>query len=1178
MKLTHLIPTEKWKKLSKAILIITLSSFSILSYAQSQHVNLTGNNLPLKEVFKQIEEQTHLLVNYKIQDIDDSRVISQLPQAGTVEQVLGQLLEGTGCTVTFQDKYIIIQKQTASPSTQQSKSISGVVKDESGLPVIGANIIVKEDPTHGTITDIDGKFNLDVPQGVTLEVSYIGYNTQQVAVGSANTYTITLQEDSKALDEVVVVGYGTQKKINLTGSVSVVAFEEQALSRPVTNVSNALAGMSAGVQVMQGSGDPGSDGSTIRIRGVGTLNNANPLVLIDGVEGSMDLVNPQDIESISVLKDAASSSIYGSRAANGVILITTKQGQAGKLSVTYSGRFSYAQPTNLIDVVSNYADYMEWYNEAQTNVGDAPLFSQSTIDAWRAAEVNPNGLNENGVPNYVAYPNTDWQNVLFGHGIINDHSVSVSGGTDKLRFLMSAGYLDNPGLVDKTGIKKYTLRMNVEADIIQWMTIGTRTFASQKDKEAGNFSNANSYLSSTTPGVYPEWNGEYGFPEAPEELATANNILRFLNASDGHEQETHFNTTLYSRISPIKGLSWDFNLNYTRRWDDDANWTVPLGRIKFSDGTVGETPTDPDNLETYFYNRQDYSYTLQNLLRYETNLKKKHDLGIMLGYEEYYYKQDYRSANKKGLPDASIHVPDQATTMLSIGGNTIDKARRSFFGRINYAYKSRYLFEANLRYDGNSRYHKDYRWGTFPSFSAAWRISEENFMKNFRNWLDNLKLRVSYGSVGNDGGDDVGNYEYQAVYGAANYPLGDVLTSGLASTSLANSMLSWETTTMGNFGLDLNALNNRLSFTLDVFSAKTKDILYTPSIFLTVGNKSAPRQNIAVMKKKGVELTLGWQDRVGSVTYSVSGNFSYTPNKVTSYKGKFNAGYNEKGEWVSNIGNVASNSSATDPIVEDYIKNEYYLKDIYRGTGLGYEADGINGGPTDGMIRTEQDMQWLEAMVNAGHTFMPNQTIAPKNIWYGDYIYADANGDGIYGGTDDRLFMDISADPKYNFGLQLAAAWKGIDFSMNWAGAAGFNLYWAPQTGYNSPTVYQGRAIPTDIANNHYFYNPENPSDPRTNIYAKYGRLVNVQSGMQNTEASTLYLFNGNYLKLKNITLGYTLPKELTNKAYIENLRFYISCENVLNITKFPGQDPELGASPGYTSLRQFAFGINLSF
>ena len=1067
------------------------------------------------------------------------------------------------------------------------KTVTGTVFDDTGMTVIGASVVEKGTTNNGSITDMDGKFSLKVQDDATLVISYIGYVTQEISVKGKTDITVTLQQDNEMLEEVVVVGYGVQKKVNLTGSVASVGADKIA-NRPVTSLGQALAGAAPGVRITQGSGAPGDESISIQVRGPGSFNNSSPLIIVDGVQADMAPLNTDDIESVSILKDASSAAIYGSRAANGVILITTKKGKNNeKPRVTFNAMFASQQPVTDYSLMSSTADFMELHNIAKLNAQPTsagnPDYSYSSIEEWRAADANPNGIytnptTGNQIPNWLAYPNTDWQNVLFGHGIINDHSVSVSGGTDKLRFLMSAGYLDNPGLVDKTGIKKYTLRMNVEADIIQWMTIGTRTFASQKDKEAGNFSNANSYLSSTTPGVYPEWNGEYGFPEAPEELATANNILRFLNASDGHEQETHFNTTLYSRISPIKGLSWDFNLNYTRRWDDDANWTVPLGRIKFSDGTVGETPTDPDNLETYFYNRQDYSYTLQNLLRYETNLKKKHDLGIMLGYEEYYYKQDYRSANKKGLPDASIHVPDQATTMLSIGGNTIDKARRSFFGRINYAYKSRYLFEANLRYDGNSRYHKDYRWGTFPSFSAAWRISEENFMKNFRNWLDNLKLRVSYGSVGNDGGDDVGNYEYQAVYGAANYPLGDVLTSGLASTSLANSMLSWETTTMGNFGLDLNALNNRLSFTLDVFSAKTKDILYTPSIFLTVGNKSAPRQNIAVMKKKGVELTLGWQDRVGSVTYSVSGNFSYTPNKVTSYKGKFNAGYNEKGEWVSNIGDVASNSSATDPIVEDYIKNEYYLKDIYRGTGLGYEADGINGGPTDGMIRTEQDMQWLEAMVNAGHTFMPNQTIAPKNIWYGDYIYADANGDGIYGGTDDRLFMDISADPKYNFGLQLAAAWKGIDFSMNWAGAAGFNLYWAPQTGYNSPTVYQGRAIPTDIANNHYFYNPENPSDPRTNIYAKYGRLVNVQSGMQNTEASTLYLFNGNYLKLKNITLGYTLPKELTNKAYIENLRFYISCENVLNITKFPGQDPELGASPGYTSLRQFAFGINLSF
>lgn len=390
-------------------------------------------------------------------------------------------------------------------SPQQAKiKVTGIVEDALG-PIVGANVVEKG-TTNGTITDMNGNFNLEVSPDAVLVVTYIGYTEQQIPVGNQTSFTIKLKEDSQTLDEVVVVGYGTQKKVNLTGSVSSVNFEEQALSRPITNVSNALAGLSAGVQVMQSSGNPGSDGSTIRIRGVGTLNNADPLVLIDGMEGSMDLVNPQDIESISVLKDAASSSIYGSRAANGVILITTKKGKAGKLSVSYSGRISYAQPTNLIDQVSNYADYMTWMNESFENIGQPKHFAQSTIDLWREKSLDPNGLNENGVPNYIAYPNTDWQKVLFEHGIINDHNVSVSGGTDKLRVLMSAGYLSNPGLVKNTGIQKYSLRANIEADITKWLTVGTRTFATQEDKEIGHFDNANNYLRQTTPGVYPELN------------------------------------------------------------------------------------------------------------------------------------------------------------------------------------------------------------------------------------------------------------------------------------------------------------------------------------------------------------------------------------------------------------------------------------------------------------------------------------------------------------------------------------------------------------------------------------------------------------------------------------------------------------------------------------------------
>ena len=654
--------------------------------------------------------------------------------------------------------------------------------------------------------------------------------------------------------------------------------------------------------------------------------------------------------------------------------------------------------------------------------------------------------------------------------------------------------------------------------------------------------------------------------------------LAFLNAQDGKKQKTNFNTTLYSRISPIKGLSWDFNLNYKRYWEDNQTWTNPYEKVKFSDGTIMSPATEPSEMSTYFYNRADYSYTLQNILRYNITLNKDHDLGALVGYEEYYYKRDTRSANKKGLIDSSIHTPGSATEMVSVGGGAFDRASRSFFGRINYAYKSRYLFEANLRHDGNARYHRDYRWGTFPSFSAAWRISEESFMLNTKNWLDNLKLRVSYGSVGNNGGDDVGEYEYQSTYGGSKYPFGGKLISGLASTSIANSMLSWETSKMTNVGIDLNALNNRLSFTMDAFVKNTTGILFTPSIYLTAGNKGAPRKNIAEMSTKGVELSLGWKDQIEEVSYSVSGNFSYTPNKIKKYKGELVAVYDENGEWKSNIGGVASSTSAVNPVIEDHIMKEYYVRNPYKGSGKGYAADGVNGGPTDGMIRTESDMEWMKAMIDAGHTFMPNKTISKDKIWYGDYIYADANGDGIYGGSDDKEFQGVSSDPKYNFGLQMSAAWRGFDISMNWAGAAGFKLYWGASTGYNSPTTRVGVALGTDIANDHYFYNPENPSDPRTNLYAQYGRLVNGESGYQNVETSSLYLFNGNYLKLKNLTFGYTLPAHISKKIFTDNLRVYVSIENVFSITKYPGQDPELGAYPEYTSLRQFAFGANISF
>lgn len=1068
--------------------------------------------------------------------------------------------------------------------TQQQKTIKGTVKDATGESIIGANVIVKGS-TVGVITDIDGNFTLDVPANATLQISYIGYLSQEIKVGSQTSFNIQLQEDSKTLDEVVVVGYGVQKKVNLTGSVSSVNFEDQVASRPVTNVSSALAGLSSGVQVMQTSGRPGDDGASILIRGVGTMNNSSPLVIVDGMEGLMDSVNPQDIETISILKDAASCAIYGSRAANGVILITTKRGKRDRVTVSYSGHVSYAQPTNLIDMMSNYADYMELLNESFTNIGQNKHFSQSTIDLWREKSEDPNGVNALGVPNYVAFPNTDWQKEIFQHGLVNDHNLSVNGGSDKIRFLLSAGYMDNPGLVENTGVTRYSIRANVEADINKWLSVGTRMYASQEDKAPGNFDNANNYLRQTTPGLYPRWNGHNGYPEAPEESATANSLYSFLNGVDGDLRKSRFNTTLFSKVKFMKGLTWDFNFNYQRRWDEERTWTNALDKVRFSDGKVMSPPTEPSQMSTSFYNYSNYAYTLENLLNYNTSIGK-HDIGALLGYQEYYYYEYSTSGSKKGLIDQSINVPGSATEMTSIGGSALDRASRSYFGRINYAYNSRYLFEANLRYDGSGRYHADNRWGTFPSFSGAWRISEESFMESTRSWLDNLKIRASWGKLGNNGANESKyDYKYQSTYSLSNYSFGGLQAPGLASTVISNSLLSWETSKSTNFGIDMNLLNNRLSVVLDIYDRITTGILEYPSIYMTMGSKTAPLLNIAEMNNRGVELALGWSDKIKDVNYSISGNFSYNQNKVTEYKGTYEAGWKVKDNgdkyWESNIGKVAKGSGDIAQTIAGKKLGEYYLKSVYSGSGNYFKADGavdINGGPKDGMIRTENDMKWAKAMVEAGHKFMPNQTIAKNKIWYGDYIYADANGDGIYGSSDDREFQGVSKNPKYNFGFQASASWKGFDISMNWAGAAGFKLYWGPATGYNTSTTRVGVGLGTDVAKDHYFYDPENLNDPRTNINAKYGRLTNGESGWQNVETSSAFLFNGNYLKLKNLTVGYTLPKLITSKLTAQSIRFYLSGENLFNITSFPGQDPELGATPQYTSVRQFAFGTNITF
>jgi TonB-linked SusC/RagA family outer membrane protein len=683
-----------------------------------------------------------------------------------------------------------------------------------------------------------------------------------------------------------------------------------------------------------------------------------------------------------------------------------------------------------------------------------------------------------------------------------------------------------------------------------------------------------------------------GGPEAAEENPMANSLFTFLNGNDGLNRQTRYSVAGFSRISPLKGLSWDFNFNYRRRLDENRTYSNAQNakKIRFSDNYVFSQPTALTDMTSYFYHYGNYFYTIENLLHYNITVNEDHDISALAGYQETYYYEYSNNATKKGFQAENLYVPDKVTDMQSIGGSALDRATRSFFGRVNYAYQSKYLFEANLRHDASSRYAAKYRWGTFPSASVGWRITEEEFMEHLKSVFDNLKLRVSYGSLGNTGGDDVGNYEYQATYGTANYPLNNSLQPGFYINVWPNELLSWETTKVANLGIDASLLNSRLNVTLDVYDKYTEGILYQPTIPNMAQGATAPRMNIAEVDNKGIELTVDWNDKIGNVRYSVSSNFAYNHNEVVKYKGEYEAGWveNEDGTktWTTNLSEVSTGSN--NRVLEGRPINEFYLRTVYSGDGTYFNADGTpnpNGGPKDGMIRTEKDMEWLTAMIAAKdangktlYTFYPNSSISKTRIWYGDLIYADNNGDGKFGDADDNLFHGISDRPKYNYGFQLAASWKGLDFSMNWAGSAGFKLYWGPTTGYNSTGLRLGLAVPTDIANDHYFYDPENPNDPRTNINAKYSRLTEGESGYQVHQTSTYYLHKGDFLKLKTLTVGYTVPQKWTRRAFIDKFRVFASGENLLNITSFPGQDPEMGVSPGYVSMRQLAVGINVTF
>ena len=1015
-------------------------------------------------------------------------------------------------------------------STQQAKKeISGVILDASGEPIIGANV-VEQGTTNGTITDLDGNFHLSVSPNATIVVSYIGFVEQKISVSNQSSFSIQLKEDSQNLEEVVVVAYGTQKKVNLSGSVASVNMSELTDSRPITNISNGLAGMAAGVHVTSGSNRPGSDNSSILVRGQGTLNNSAPLVIIDGTEGNINSVNPQDIENLSVLKDAASAAIYGSRAANGVILITTKQGKSGKTKIEYSGYVSFESIDKKMTPVSNYANYMELMNEGYTNSNQPAPFKQETIALWRT--------NENG--DQVKYPNTDWIDETFDTSVSTNHNISMSGGTEKIRFYTAFGYVNDPGVMDNSGYSKYNLRGNLDVDVKSWLKVGTNLsgYIAYTEPGTDKIEDLFKFGQGTTPGmVFQAPDGRYGGMNNLEDDAQSanNNPLFRLNSVYGKFTKKNTKARMFATLLPFKGFSLTGSYVYEHVDEQEETKPVFIDLWNFQDNTIvreGQGRTSLANKNT----KQERNF-MDVVARYENNILGKLDLNVMLGASQEQYSWQWFNATKLDLIDQGLGVLNGAVGDASATGTRVEWAMRSFFGRVNLGWDNKYLLEINMRADASSRFLPDQRWGYFPSVSAAWRIDQEEFMASYTTWLSNLKLRGSYGSLGNNavGGEDQnkGNYSALSTFSTTNYILNNALAMGLSQTAIANAALTWETTKIANIGLDFGFLNNRLSGTADYFHKKTDGILIDLPAPAVHGNASIPKQNSAVVINKGVELALGWRDQIGDFSYSVNGNITFLKNEVTRFKGDE---YSLDGAKI---------------IKEGLPINAQYVLLV------------------DRIIQTDEDLALVQQLIDKAP--IDEQTGKKKNPFAaygkpekGDLLYKDVNGDGIIN-DDDREIVGRGPNPNFTYGLNLSAAYKGFDFSVLFQGVEGVKMIYNDP--YFTPTVRLGYQINKDIADGRWV---EGRKD------ATYPRLL-YTSDSRNTQNSDLWVQNKSYLKIKNIQLGYTLPKNWLSKFDIERVRIYGSLENFFTFTDYKGMDPEVEKT-NYPTMRQAVIGLNVSF
>ena len=1031
---------------------------------------------------------------------------------------------------------------------QQGSVCRGVVKDAAGETIIGASIVV-EGTKNATVTDIDGKFELpNVSKGSTIVISYVGYESKKI-VWNGRSLDVTLKDDTQLLDDVVVVGYGTQKKVNVTGAVSMVD-SEVFKSRPVQNVTQALQGQIPGLTMSVGNtgGELGNEMS-ISIRGAGTVgsgSSATPLVLIDGMEGDMNALNPNDIESVSVLKDASASSIYGARGAFGVILVTTKSGQAGKTRVNYTGDVRFSSPTRLPDM-ANSIDFANYFNKAL----GWNMFSNETIEKmkrWQAGEFTDPSTPEYygtivGTDNrYQAYnnafANTDWFKEMFRSGVPSqEHNVSVSGGSEKLTYMISGNFLGQQGLLrhGDDRYNRYTLNGKISAKLTNWLTLNYTNRWSREDNYAPTYikqSGGNFYHN-----IARRWPSNPA--RTPHGWMPGMEIIELETGGKWNDQQNNVTNQLQLIFEPIKDLHISLEGNM-RRYSESQHYDIlPIYAYDANGDSYGVSWNGRSIGESYvreFRRNEDY-YSTNVVIDYSKTIKG-HYFKIMGGFNSELYRRNDLYGSGYNLVTGEVPELNLTQANQNAWNSKQERAVAGFFGRIDYNWKERYMVEANLRYDGSSRFVGDKRWGLFPSFSAGWNIAREKFFEPFTQSIGTLKLRGSWGQLGNNNTDNWYPFYQTFTTGVVNskWVINGAQQNTAQLPAIVSDVLTWETVESWDVGLDFGLFNNRLTGSIEYYTRYTRDMVGPAPTLPAVLGADAPRVNNADMKSYGWELDISWRDRIKDFNYGIRFNLADNQDKILTYP-------NESGDLST-------------------YRNGQMLGEIW-----GYTTVGI------AQTQEEMDTHLANARPNFGSSWGA-----------GDIMYADLNGDGeVTNGSNtigDHGDLTIigNSTPRYNFGLTLNGEWRGIDFSVFFQGVMKRD-YWADQAYFWG--AYGDEWQSTCFVEHLDYWSTDNPD-------AYYPRPIMTSDGalaQQNHQKQTRYLQSAAYMRLKNVQIGYTFPQKWMKKAGISSCRIYVSADNLATFTSLSKIfDPEAlssvngGTGKTYPLQRTYSIGVNLNF